>query len=286
MDNKKPKGRRGVTAKSAKMKSESKEASLRRKKITNSRTKVEKEKATKKTNKKEIKKVKARIEKEKTTRKAKKVPIKKAEKAEKKKVLQKAKKKFTLPLQRQVEIKKLATRPQKMITLKEIVSPKKIAPERRGRVFILEGEERHTPRLTKIMPEGYGENNIVIMTVDPWKLFIYWEVTKYSFRKFKGSLNIRLYDITGVDFDGINAKSHVDIAIYNRIGNLYLAVNPEKEFIADIGFIESGIFRIVARSNKASTPRSEITEKGILPHRLYETGLEITSSLHPIGYQK
>jgi len=286
MDKKKPKEQRGATVKSTRLRSKSEEAPLRKKKIIGSGIKVEKGKTTKKSIKKETKKVEIKTRKEKAGRKSKKITINKEEKAEKKKPIRKAKKTFSLPLQKQVEIKKPITKPQKKITLKEVAIPKKVVPERRVKVFVLEKEERYAPLPVEILPEEYGEDNIVIMIVNPWKLFIYWEVTKDIFRKYKGNLSIRLYDITGVDFNGTNAKSYVDIAIYNRISNLYFDVNPEKEFIADVGFLESGTFRMVARSNKASTPRSKVTEKGILPRRLYETGLETTPPIHPVGYEK
>lgn len=50
----------------------------------------------------------------------------------------------------------------------------------------------------------------------------------------------------------------------------------EKEFIVDIGIVNpQGIFSTIARSNKVSTPRRTISEEGVLPQKLYETGLYV-----------
>jgi hypothetical protein len=274
MNKKKPKKSRGATAKKTTLRAKPKKAPAKKKRVANGKTKTEKVKTTKKTVKKEIKKVKVKPQKKEAAGKAKdketkKVTIKKKGKAEKK-----------------VEVKKVNTKPRKKIPPKELVSPEKTAWLRPEKVLLPEKEERHPPLPVDILSEEYGEDSIALMIVDPSKLFIYWEVIEDTFKKHKGTLNIRLYDITGVDFDGI-VKSYVDIVIQDMIGNLYLDVNPEKEFIADIGIIDSSsAFVIVARSNRASTPPAEVIEKGILPHRLYETGIEKNIPIPPIGYEK
>lgn len=138
------------------------------------------------------------------------------------------------------------------------------------------------PMPWEALPAEYGEDSITLMTVDPRKLFTYWEVRKDALASYPGILNIRVYDVTAVDFDGTNANSYFDIAVNEAIGSGYIDVSPAKEFIADFGVISpKGIFIIIARSNRVSTPRAEIVveeiEKSILPRQLYKTDL-------PIGY--
>jgi hypothetical protein len=65
---------------------------------------------------------------------------------------------------------------------------------------------------------------------------------------------------------------------------LYLDVHHGRDYAADIGVKDPlGIFISMARSNKATTPCEGMAEKGIFPHRIYETGLPISP---PIGYKK
>jgi hypothetical protein len=283
MDKKKPKKMRGATAKKTTIKSKSKKTPVKRKQVVRGKPKTEKKITAKKTATKEIKKVEVKAKKEKATgesikKRKEKVKIKKEEKTQKEKV--------THPLRKKVDLKKVTAKPQKKARAKRVVLPKKSLPEKSGKVFFPEENEGYPPLPVEILPEEYGGDSIALMIVDPRKLFIYWEVTEDTLKNYKGNLNIRLYDITGVDFGGV-LKKYNDIVTHDRIGNLYLDVNPEKEFIADIGIVDSaGAFVVVARSNRASTPPAEVMEKETLPHRLYETGIAKNIPAPPVGYEK
>jgi hypothetical protein len=291
MDKKKPMKGKGDTAKKKTIKAKTKKTPAKKKGVAVGNTKTEKQMTAKKTVKKEIKKVEVKKRKGKLTGKTKKkepkkVTIERAQETQKKKIAKRPEKKVTPAPSKKIVVKKVATKPQKKITAKRLVLPKKTALEKPEKVLFPEKEERYPPLPVDILSEEYGEDSIALMIVDPRKLFIYWEVIDDTFKKYEGALNIRLYDVSGVDFDGM-VKSYVDIAIHDRIGNLYLDVDPEKEFIADIGIIDAaGSFFIVARSNKASTPPTEVIEKGILPQRLYETGIEKVFPIPPIGYER
>jgi hypothetical protein len=292
VDRKELKKTQGATAN--KTKAKPKKTPVRKKKVVASKINKEKKKKTaKKPDKKKIRKVEAKVEsrKETTARKgkkkeAKRVKVKKGQKAKKKKVAKKAKKKVTSLPGNKVEINQSTAKPQKKIMHKEVSAPEKKA-RRSKKVLRPQKKERYPPLPVEILPEEYGEDSIALMTVDPRKLFVYWEVTEETFAKHKGFLNIRLYDVMGIEFDDTNAKSCFDIVVNSGIGNLYLVVNPEKEFIADIGIVDSsGTFSVVAKSNRVSTPRAEVMEKGILPQRLYETGVETGLPIPPTGYEK
>lgn len=278
-------------AKQIKVSARAKKISTKKKKTEKEKVKIEKKKTTRKTAKKETKevKVKVKVKKKKAVGKVikeetKKVKVRKEEKAKKKKVAIKTKKKVIPTIEKKVAIKKTLQKSSKMTSDKEVAQPKKAVPKRPKRVLRPEKEERYPPLPIEILPEEYGEDSIALMTVDPRKLFIYWEVREDTFKKYPGDLTIRVYDVTGIDFNGTNAKSYFDIAVNNRIGSWYIDVNPEKAFIADVGIIDpAGVFITVARSNKVTTPREEVAEKGVLPPKLYETGLPKGP---PIGYNK
>ena len=137
-------------------------------------------------------------------------------------------------------------------------------------------EEKYRPAPWEELPSAYGENRIMLMTVDPNKLFTYWEVREDAIAMLAGYLTIRVHDVTGVDFDGMKSNGYFDIGVMERIGSQYLDVSPGREFIADIGIVNrQGNFITIARSNKVSTPRITISEEGVLPLNLYETGLRV-----------
>jgi hypothetical protein len=229
--------------------------------------------------KKIVKKVITKI-KEEPEKVVKKVVAKIIEKTKKvaKKVVVKVEKKLPLEAIKGIKPRKIIEKPKKKVEAKIKEKPRKIVKKVEAEVELKKPviEEKYPPMPLEILPTEYGENNITLMTVDPNKLFTFWEVREDTLAMHEGNLNVRVYDVTGVEFDGTNANSYFDIAVNERIGSRYIDVSPEKEFITDIGIIYfEGIFITVARSNKVSTPPLTVSEEGMLPQKLYETGLRI-----------
>jgi hypothetical protein len=251
-------------------KKEKKKGRVKKKATAKKIVKKTKKKAVKKPKivptKKKAKKVKKIVKKVKEKK-----PVKKAVKKKPKKVKAKIKKPVKRVVKKKIKKVKVEKKPKKIVK-KVVAKPKKkILPK-----------TIQPPMPWEALPAEYGEDSITLMTVDPRKVFAYWEVREDALASYPGILNIRVYDVTGIDFDGTNANSYFDIAVNEAIGSWYIDVSPAKEFIADIGVISpKGVFIIIARSNKVSTPRAEIVgeeiEKGMLTRELYKTDL-------PIGY--
>jgi len=134
-------------------------------------------------------------------------------------------------------------------------------------------KEALPPTPLAVLPEEYGENSVTLMTVDPYRLFAFWEVREETLEIFRGEVDIRVYDVTDIDFDMMDANSYLDIKVDARIGKCYISVNPEREYLADAGIIFDGIFIAIARSARVSTPRATVSEEGILLYSIGETGL-------------
>jgi hypothetical protein len=113
-------------------------------------------------------------------------------------------------------------------------------------------------------------DRVTALTVSPWQIFTYWELTERTVRK--GTITLRVYDVTGVDFDGENALSFFDIKMSKRVGSAYIDVVPGREFIVDIGVLSpEGTFMPARRSNRVSTPPgAPQKEKAILPAEYFE----------------
>ena len=229
--------------------------------------KIKDKKPAKKTEKKAVKKGKAKAKK---TIKSKKDIKEQGGKAVKRPAVIKAgnainkePKKISLPE------KKIARIPQR--TIEKI--------EREVRVFVSPQEYGVAVTAKKSLPAEYGEDRITLMTVDPWKLFAYWEVKENSLSKIKGTLVLRIYDVTGIYFDGKNANLVFDVPVHGRIGDSYIGVGPDKAFIVDIGVVSNaGDFIAIARSNQTATPALKVAkEDGIEPEEIYGTS-------HAVGY--
>ncbi|MGQ9810297.1 MAG: DUF4912 domain-containing protein [bacterium] len=135
------------------------------------------------------------------------------------------------------------------------------------------------------LPTSYEETKIVLLVRDPYWVHVYWEVSRDALLKAMAELGkewdsavsvLRVYDITGIEFDGTNAHSCFDIEISGGSNNWYIHTGvPNRTFCVEIGIRgPSGKFVALARSNKVTTPRdapSDITdERWMIPDWQFE----------------
>ena len=116
-------------------------------------------------------------------------------------------------------------------------------------------------------PPGYGDNRIVLLVRDPWWVFAYWEIQHDKELSVKEKIAasgdtpeksvLRVYDVTGINFNGKNARSFFDIDLKGLASNWYINVNsPDRSWVVDIGIVsKKGVFYMLARSNAVRTPR-------------------------------
>ncbi len=67
----------------------------------------------------------------------------------------------------------------------------------------------------------------------------------------EGSVEVRVYDVTAIDFDGFNAHSFFDIDVNTLSGNWYLPVaDMDRDLMGELGYrMPDGGFHGLARSN-------------------------------------
>lgn len=118
------------------------------------------------------------------------------------------------------------------------------------------------------LPYGYGEEKIALMVRDPYLVHAYWEVTPARIEREKAwfgwnsKLVVRIYDVTGIQFDGRNALGYFDQEVFERLGSWYFDVGrPSHSFIADVGLLSpEGKFLTLARSNHILMPRDGVSD--------------------------
>ncbi len=123
------------------------------------------------------------------------------------------------------------------------------------------------------IPNTYGIDRLVLMARDPEWLFAYWEISATKQDLFKSKHGeeswektnpvLRVYDITGVDFDGSNANSYTDIAVNDDADNWHIRVGtPNRTFCVDLGrMFPNGHFVTLLRSNIVWTPRATLSDR-------------------------
>ncbi|MDR3244122.1 MAG: DUF4912 domain-containing protein [Elusimicrobiota bacterium] len=121
-----------------------------------------------------------------------------------------------------------------------------------------------------ILPQTYNDTKIVLLPKDVTWVYSYWETSKETIENLSKTYGddfnpnlaaIRVYDITGIDFDGSNANKFFDIFVaqalswYINIGEYNRCVCVESGF-----FLKSGAFISVAKSNVLQMPRYGICD--------------------------
>jgi hypothetical protein len=115
------------------------------------------------------------------------------------------------------------------------------------------------------LPSGYGDDRVAALPRDPYWVFAYWEISdgrRAAVRREHGPrvweksrLVLRVYDVTGLLFDGTNAHRSWDIGV-GGASTWYVNVGaPDHEWCLDLGLVlPDGRFVVLARSNVVRTP--------------------------------
>ncbi len=208
----------------------------------------------------------------------KKVTLKVTKKVSKRKTLKSASRKKKLSLKQKAVFEPAGNNP--------VVYPVKISSE--------EFSSRELPRF-------YGKDFLKLLVRDPWCVYAYWEVTPSTFDKFTTRLQnkinnarliLRVYDVTGIIFNGNNANKFFDLGIDYDVLNWYINTNsPGLSFCVELGFLlEDGEFVVILRSNTVNTPldrpSSVIDEKWMFPKDLFNILYKMSFGFHgssPVG---
>lgn len=125
----------------------------------------------------------------------------------------------------------------------------------------------HMPEL----PQSYGIDRLILLVKDPYWLYAFWEITASKLEEFTTSYGdlwnnsnsiMRVYDVTGVDFNGNNAQSFFDIIINDYTDNWHIKVgNANRTYCIDLGrLLPNGNFISILRSNSVTTPRDTLSD--------------------------
>ncbi len=118
------------------------------------------------------------------------------------------------------------------------------------------------------IPWSYGMDRITAAAVDPDTLHVYWEVTDPAIERARAGLgpggpdawlNLRVYDTSGLIFDGTNAHSYFDHRIERSDRQWFFTVGkPSSTAFVEIGMKSAeGFFVKIARASRVEFPRKE-----------------------------
>lgn len=143
------------------------------------------------------------------------------------------------------------TKPEKSAKLKIFLPEEEFLPE--------EAQRAPSPKL----PEEYGENELLLMGVDPSIVFVSWEIKPDDISGETGKLTLRVYDVTGIDFDGSHANRFFDISLRNRVDSKFIDIKMHgKDVIMEVGLLHpEGTFKAIKQSKRVSMPALQTFEE-------------------------
>jgi len=127
------------------------------------------------------------------------------------------------------------------------------------------GISRITKTFSHELPSRYEQDKMALLVRDPWWLYTYWELKQGTVEKLKSELKdefykakriLRVYDVTDIIFNGLNANRFFDIEIHEFANNWYIdAGGPGRSWCVDLGLrLSNGKFITILRSNVVQTP--------------------------------
>jgi uncharacterized protein len=157
------------------------------------------------------------------------------------------------------------------------------------------------PARLQELPSAYDQDKIILQVRDPRWLHTYWELKDQTIQGLKNKLGhdfhrakkvLRVYDVTNIIFNGVNANRFFDIQINDFANSWYVdTAGPGRSWCVDLGLmLPDGRFITILRSNVVQTPLdgpSWVTdEEWMIPDemfaRLYGMGFGLGKS-SPVG---
>lgn len=118
------------------------------------------------------------------------------------------------------------------------------------------------------LPRDYGRERIALLPRDPHMVFGYWEVSRERLDREKAlfgrdsRLCVRIYDVTGVRFDGVNATAYYDQEVSELAGSWYFDLGrPARSLCAELGLLApNGRFHSLTRSAVVTMPPEGVSD--------------------------
>jgi hypothetical protein len=114
------------------------------------------------------------------------------------------------------------------------------------------------------LPASYGRTRLILMDVEPYWLFAYWEITPDDRRAFNRYFSdtagnewvLRFYDLTGLPGSSPGDCEYFDLPVDPTAGNWYVNLwAGGKTYIAELGVrLGNGRFGPLCRSNSVQVP--------------------------------
>jgi hypothetical protein len=129
------------------------------------------------------------------------------------------------------------------------------------------------------LPREYGQNEVILMSVDPHVIFVDWEIRKEQVPDEGIPVMMRVFDVTsGGGRSGLPRDRFFDLHLDGRVGSGFFEVRmPGREIAIEIGLYRGEHFSPILQSEKVSMPELVVPDELGIARKLFESGV-------PVGY--
>jgi len=130
----------------------------------------------------------------------------------------------------------------------------------------------------KTLPAEYGEDEVILMAVDPNVIFVDWEIKKEKIPGRNDNFTMRVFDVTDHGQVGAGPDIFFDLKIEGSEGAGFFEIRmPGRDVAIEIGAFDSGQFLPLLQSSTISMPRLVVPDELGIAQKLFDSGI-------PVGY--
>jgi hypothetical protein len=129
------------------------------------------------------------------------------------------------------------------------------------------------------LPEEYGDNEVILMPVDPNVIFVDWEIKKEEMPADDAPVTMRVFGTAaGHTISEWPPGRFLELRLERRTGSGFFDIGmPGSDVAVEIGLHRNGIFSPVVKSPKVSMPEPVVLDELGIAQKLFESGV-------PVGY--
>ena len=117
-------------------------------------------------------------------------------------------------------------------------------------------------QIEKYWQDRYGDDRLVLLARDPQCGWAYWDLAPSRQKNLVGEVVLRLYDITGTNFQGENIHPSQDCIVKLAAGQGYLSeLKPRHTYCVALGVRRRGKFSPLLHSHEVTMPPDGPSDK-------------------------
>jgi hypothetical protein len=130
---------------------------------------------------------------------------------------------------------------------------------------------------TRELPLEYGENEVILMPVDPDIVFVDWEIRKEDIPAADTTVTMRVFDVTADHAAPVSPeKRFFEVKLEGRTGCGFFDIGmPGREVAVQIGLQRNGTFLAILVSRKVSMPELVAFDELGIAQALPTSGIKV-----------